>query len=246
VVGASVRGVTHAKTGQPCQDHHDWALLADGTLVAAVADGAGTAARAEVGAQAAVQAAMAAIASAWDPGPPPGGPEWAALLEGALRAARAALEREAEAGQRPLRDYAATLSLLVAREDCVAAAQIGDGALVARRPGGSMLALLAPRAGEYINETVFLISPRYLAEAQTGFWTEPLAELALFSDGLQRLALKMPEAAPHERFFDPLFRFATQAGDSEAAQAELSAFLLSPRVASRADDDLTLVLAARV
>ena len=32
----------------------------------------------------------------------------------------------------------------------------------------------------------------------------------MFSDGLQRLALKLPEGTPHAPFFTPLFRFATR------------------------------------
>ena len=49
-LGASVRGTSHEKTGQPCQDAHCLELLPDGSLVAAVADGAGSAALGEVGA----------------------------------------------------------------------------------------------------------------------------------------------------------------------------------------------------
>lgn len=47
VAAASVRGTTHEKTGQPCQDAHCWEQLPESVLVAAVADGAGSAALGE-------------------------------------------------------------------------------------------------------------------------------------------------------------------------------------------------------
>ena len=44
VIRASVQGTSHAKTGQPCQDSSSVGVGApDGMLVAAVADGAGSA-----------------------------------------------------------------------------------------------------------------------------------------------------------------------------------------------------------
>src|SRR5438093_57688 len=58
VAAASVCGTSHAKTGKPCQDTYRWAVLPEGTLVAAVADGAGSAAHAEVGAALATETAV--------------------------------------------------------------------------------------------------------------------------------------------------------------------------------------------
>jgi hypothetical protein len=53
----------------------------------------------------------------------------------------------------------------------------------------------------------------------------------------------MPQANPHTAFFSPLFRFVSQAKDNPTANEELKAFLESPRMRERADDDLTLLLA---
>ena len=68
--------------------------------------------------------------------------------------------------------------------------------------------------------------------------------VTIFSDGLQMLAMKMPENRPHEPFFRPLWSFADEEMEPEQAEVEMSTFLLSPRIASRTDDDLTLVLAS--
>lgn len=71
-----------------------------------------------------------------------------------------------------------------------------------------------------------------------------VGHLAIFSDGLQRLALKMPEGEPYEPFFSPLFHFTTQIRDETVTEKELIWFLESDRVGERTDDDLTLLLAA--
>jgi hypothetical protein len=84
-----------------------------------------------------------------------------------------------------------------------------------------------------------------MEKVQTSVWRGQAAHLALFSDGLQMLALKMPEGTPHAPFFGPLFRFAASAEEDGPAVGTMEAFLRSPRVTQRTDDDLTLVIAIR-
>lgn len=243
VIGASVQGVSHIKSGQPCQDAHAWAVLPNGTLIAAVADGAGSAALAEVGAQLAVQATVNFLRRELIENEVPANEAaWQALLFEALRAARQRLEAEAQTRDCALRDLAATLIAVVVTAELAVTAHVGDGAGVLHT-GNELLLLAAPQASEYVNETTFLVSADYLDAAQFGCWHGCAKQLALFTDGLQRLALQMPLQRPHAPFFTPLFQFAANAGVE--ADAQLEAFLRSPRIAERADDDLTLLLAAR-
>ena len=239
VMGASVQGVSHAKADVPCQDAHAWTVLSDRTLLAAVADGAGSAALAEVGAQLAVQSALDCLKQAW----PERGQNWQLLCTTALQAARQRLEEEAEARACGLRDLAATLIVVAVADELTVCAHIGDGAAVLRDEAGALHLLSTPQSSEYVNETTFLVSADYLAAAQFTLWQGRAQCVALFSDGLQRLALQMPLGKPHTPFFAPLFQFAAQAGEN--ADEQLAAFLRSPRITARADDDLTLVLAAR-
>ena len=58
VIGASVCGTSHERIGQVCQDFHAYHLLTDSLLLIAVADGAGSARCAEVGALTAVQSVV--------------------------------------------------------------------------------------------------------------------------------------------------------------------------------------------
>jgi hypothetical protein len=58
VIGAAVQGLSHQKQGLPCQDALEYGCLPGGLLLVALADGAGSALHAELGAQAAVQASV--------------------------------------------------------------------------------------------------------------------------------------------------------------------------------------------
>jgi hypothetical protein len=168
---------------------------------------------------------------------------WRSCLLGALQAARQRLADEAAQQGWGLRELAATLIVLVSTEQCTAAAHVGDGAAVLHDPASGYVLLSAPQGGEYVNETTFLVSANYLDAAQFDCWPGRAAQVALFTDGLQRLALQLPLGKPHAPFFTPLFQFAQTAGP--AAEAQLAAFLRAPRIAERADDDLTLLLAVR-
>jgi len=245
VVAASIRGTSHEGNGQLCQDAHHWDMLPEGVLVAAVADGAGSASLGEIGAEAAARTAVESIVQRGLPLPEKED-AWGSLLIEALEAAREAIEVEVIANEVTERDLATTLILLVATSEVVAAAQVGDGASVAGDAEGNIIALTSPQMGEYINQTTFLVSPNALDTAQLRVWSGAVAHVAVLSDGLQMLALKMPEGMPHAPFFAPLFRFAAETTKVTEAREQLEAFLCSPRVRERTDDDLTLLFAALV
>lgn len=289
VAAASVCGVSHVKISRPCQDAHDWVTLPGGILVAAVADGSGSAALGEVGATLAARAVVEAICQRWlatptnsgssdyptdDSGsvenPWNAGPgakrandarpeaqggarhtrpsameteDWRAVFSEAFSRARDTLVSAAAARDVPEQDLATTLSVVVAWPDGAAAAQIGDGAVVVGDRPETVLALSTPAKGEYLNETVFLTSTGALEDLPVNVWHGPVAHLALLSDGLQMLALQMPAGVPHPPFFAPLFHYLATVGKVEMAGTDLAAFLGSPRILERADDDLTLLLA---
>ncbi len=244
VAAASVRGVSHARSEQPCQDAHAVAVLSNGALVVAVADGAGSAAMSEVGSALAAETAVAAIATAQELPAATDATGWQNLLTEALRLAQLRLETEAERREVDLNALATTLLLAVATSTATAVIQVGDGAIVVGDADGGARALTFPLHGEYANTTVFLTGPDALEAVQFGLHP-PAAYLALFSDGLQRIALDMATGMPFAPFFLPLFRFVANEPDADAAQAQLMEFLSSPRVQERSDDDITLALAAQ-
>ncbi len=244
VVAASVRGTSHERVKQLCQDAHHWEMLPEGVLVAAVADGAGSATLGKVGAIVAAQTAVETIrlkkatspALLDDDG-------WQVLLSNALEAAKTAVEAEAVACKMTARDLATTLIIVVATPELIAAAQVGDGVAVAGDSQGNLIALTAPQRGEYANETNFLVSPNALDTAQVTLWRGVPANIAVLSDGLQMLALEMTDGKPHVPFFSPLFHFMADVTDETEAKEQLVALLRSERITQRTDDDLTLLLA---
>lgn len=245
-VSASVAGTSHQKRGQPCQDAHYARVLPQGILVAAVADGAGSAAWAEVGAEIAVQVAVGTICKSLELLPPLDDDGWKVCLSNTVVTVQNALETEASSRDVSIRDLAATLILVIATKELVAVVQVGDGAAVVGNQAGETIALTAPCSGEHINETTFLISANALDVAQFQVWHGHPQHLAIFSDGLQMLALKMPEGTPHAPFFTPLFKFVASVNNEDEAKDQLENFLKSPRVTEKADDDLTLFLASLV
>jgi len=244
--GVSVPGVSHLRTGTPCQDAHLWEQTASGILIAAVADGAGSASLADVGSACAVRAAVKASLEHLSDGLPLEDEDWQALLAEALQAGREALTAEAAAHSGSLSDLATTLLVALATPELVAAGQVGDGAVVVRLAGPRFQAVTRPPAQEFLNETTFLTSEDVLDQAQFAVVRDHLTALALLSDGLQMLALKLPEGTPHPPFFDPLMRLVAEVNDRETAEEHLRRFFQSPRITDRTDDDLTVVLAVRV
>ena len=245
VVGASVQGESHRRTGQVCQDSHGWQEVAEGVLVVSVADGAGSAACSEIGSALAAQSAVHDATQRLHCEIPDSDADWRLLLRNVFQVARHGLEAQAAELEFSPLDLATTLLLVIATRHWLAAGQVGDGAVVGRLKDDSFRAFTQPNTQEYINETTFLTSPTYLDNVQYVVHKGPVTGLALFTDGLQMLALKMPQAAPHTAFFAPLLHLLAEAPERDKAEAQLRGFLQSPRITQRADDDLTLVLAVR-
>ncbi|MBD0263656.1 MAG: protein phosphatase 2C domain-containing protein [Tolypothrix sp. Co-bin9] len=244
VVAASVGGTSHLKNNQLCQDAHHWQILPDNVLVAAVADGAGSAVSGKVGAMVAVEAAIENISVKQFTRRTLDDEQVRSLLNDAIIAAKLAVEHEAAACDKQPQDLATTLIITIATPELAAVVQIGDGMAVAKDRMGNLLALTMPDNGEYINATTFLTSPNALDTAQMRIWREAIVNVGVLTDGLQMLALNMAVGEPHKPFFFPLFDFAANADDKGAAKDQLVTFLRSDRITQRTDDDLTLIIAA--
>jgi hypothetical protein len=242
--GASVAGSGHGRMGLPCQDAHRYGYTSAGLFVAVVADGAGSAKQADEGANLAVQSAIDALirdlgsAADWNAN---------ALCDALRQAAETARNEVIEHSLKheiPLRELASTLILAVASPAFAVAGQIGDGAVVIGDAAGELTAMTTPDYGEYVNETNFHTAPDALIHLRTNAWSGPLRHVSLFSDGLQSLALRMPEGVPHPGFFLPLFRFVADTEDEKSMTEMLSSFLSSEKVRGRTDDDVTLVVSS--
>lgn len=245
VIGASVVGTSHLETGAPCQDAYLVRALPTGELIIAMADGAGSAPRSAEGAALAVRSAVDSLTWACQEEAPGDAEVWQNTMRQCFIDASHALIEMAEREGSALRQFATTLTCAVLTTDLVVLGQIGDGFAVAQDEEQMLVALSVPQRGEYANEAYFLTMPDALDAVDVSVHIMDARAVALSTDGLLRLALKLPEYAPHTPFFTPLFNFVIQAKDEALATEQLHEFLNSPRVSARTDDDKTLVLAAR-
>lgn len=248
--GASVRGTSHHRSGTPCQDAHEARIVGEGpdgpVLVLACADGAGSAELGQEGARMAcarvVELAAELVAE---------GHGVRQLDDGMLPfwfdQAAETIALQAEAAQRRPRDYACTLLAAVVDGYGAAFAQVGDGAIVTG-DGEGWTPVFWPQQGEYANTTFFITDPPERRAVCSEVRTPPPAEAALFTDGIQSIALHFAERRAHAPFFGIFFPAlrAQPPGEADALRAELDAFLSSEPVNRRTDDDKTLVLATHV
>jgi hypothetical protein len=122
--------------------------------------------------------------------------------------------------------------------------QIGDGGIVVD-VGNGLAVPINPMAGEYANMTNFVTDENAIDVLAVAVLPARPAKVAVFSDGVQRLALNMATNTAHVPFFTPFFTVLATATavQEDHLQAELARFLQSPAVNERTDDDKTLALA---
>lgn len=227
-----------------CQDAHRHCLLDPDTLFIAVADGAGTAPRADVGANLASQIAVeTALAHTCSHGVPEREDERLALVMSALNAAIDALHTLAFKKHVPVDHYAATFILAMVTREQVVAVQIGDGMLFLEDGNGEIVRMTVPQRGEYANETHMLTSFNAADKAQVIVWNGVIKGAAAMTDGLLPITTVLPFYKPYAPFFTNLFEFLRKTGDPAEAEAKLQRFLLSEKVQDGTGDDLTLVIA---
>lgn len=216
-------------------------------LLAIVADGAGSAKQAEIGSALACRCIRRSVASFLEE----------SYLDQVTRRTVGkwvhAFQREiaaiaSDSGLR-VRDYACTLLAAMVGETRAVFFQVGDGSIVAAdAEEGTYGHIFWPERGEYENATFFATDRRFAANLQFASVRRNIVEVAMFSDGLQRLALDFRKTMPHEPFFRGVFpavRTMTAESTEQLNQA-LGSFLSSPRINARTDDDKTLILASRV
>lgn len=246
VIAASVQGTSHLRTATPCQDAYAFRETPMGELIVAVADGAGSAAFSDEGAQAAVTTAVETVLSALAKYRPTSRRAWQVVVQNAFHTAQQAIIEIAVARDSEPRHFAATLVLLILADQQTICGLIGDCSAVVRGDDDALLSLCPPQRGEYANTTNFVVQPNLQTHLDVQQMTQSVTVAALFSDGLAPLAMNLAKNEPYAPFFEPLFAFLVSATDATAAGEQLADFLSTDRVNARTDDDKTLVLIQRL
>jgi hypothetical protein len=243
-----VLGTSHRSGGIECQDNHlcDEISSREGpVLLALSSDGAGSASRSALGSrliceiireqavqyfieEGRVKLLNQRLVASW------------------VNAFRDEIILQADAAGTTERDFACTLVGSIISPSAAAFFQIGDGAVVYSAGTSGPYSLgFWPDRGEYENTTYFATQADFLDQLRFLLIEDHVPEVALLSDGLQRLALDYQTQSPHQQFFSAFFPAIkkTPASGLARLQQQLCEYLDSPRINERTDDDKTLVLA---
>jgi len=242
---ASVIGTSH--TASPtgvCQDAHGFCYLeATDVFVGVVSDGAGSAPHSKTGAELSCRYVIDHLADS---------PSVDLFQESFARqivsGIRKDLDALAEREECRIRDFACTLLVAIVGPDSAAFWQLGDGAMCFRSAScDTFNYVFWPDKGDYANITYFVTDENAQAHLEFDITCERIEELAMFSDGLERLALDFTAGEAHSAFFHGLFPHVRTLPDgcSDPLCSQIAQFLGSERVNKRTDDDKTLLLASR-
>ncbi len=242
----SVAGTSHAQNDIVCQDYclvKEVSLESETVLIAVCADGAGSAAHADVGSRIACETFAESILSELKRTP--------ALRvlsrDDALRwlgEVRAQLSAQAETMEVETRQLACTLLAAIVGEKSAAYIQVGDGAIVVKCDGDYRV-VFWPQRGEYANTTTFVTQEDCANDACFESHESVVHDLAMFTDGIQMVALSYAQKAAHSPFFAALFEQLRSVADAHVLTVPMRLYLNSNVINQRTDDDKTLILAAR-
>ncbi|MFT3827980.1 MAG: PP2C family serine/threonine-protein phosphatase [Chitinophagaceae bacterium] len=248
-IGQSITGTSHIATGKDCEDAFCFKIMplptGEETLIAFISDGAGSARYAKIAAEKVTTTAVN-IAGDWISRDILPGEDHLLQLAETLYDQLEALSVEYN---EPLNEFSCTLlgCILLPQHACFM--QIGDGAIVRNDGTGHYTHIWWPHNGEYQNTTAFLVDDPNFPHLHTMVVTEEIAEVALFTDGLQMLALNAESTTVHQPFFTNMLKWLQLATEEEhvaVLDKKLAAYLAGDAINSRTDDDKTLFLATRL
>ena len=144
-------------------------------------------------------------------------------------------------------DHSCTLVGAIAGPSGAMVLQIGDGAVVTAHSNGPFTTAIPPEKSEFLNQTYFVTSPDAEEHLHLRKIDAPVTELALFTDGLQHLVINLADDEPHQPFFQKVFStLGEEAGLDKRTSWWLERTLASESVVKRTDDDTSIVVARRL
>ena len=250
VAHTSVTGPAHVQADLPCQDYTCFLTmprLSPDTLIAAAADGLGSAKNSAMGSRIVAQATCAhASHILWKNRPHHTDPNiLESVLNQAVINARVSLEQAARKRRLPLHSLATTITLVIHTSQTLAAIQIGDGAAVVSADDETHYALLKPARGEYANQTDAITTRRSIQNSQLTIAKphRPLTSLALTTDGLLHVSMDAATLEPHSPFYSRLSAWLRNHQGPHHPNSQLAEMLSSPTISNRTNDDVSLLLA---
>jgi hypothetical protein len=249
-IGACSTGSSHIRAGTTCQDSAgciELAIRDEHALLAIVSDGAGSAEYSAIGSRLVVDCIARCVIAHLRANRPVEIITKEIVLDW-LDNVRDHIFRSAEQRAITPRDMAATLVGAIVFLNRAIVFHVGDGSCVLRKKEESEWQVASwPANGEYANSTYFVTDdpePNLQFHSLEGEFNE----VAIFSDGIERLALDFANGNAFAPFFKPMFAplVALGPGRDRVLSLSLRKYFDSPRVLERTDDDKSLILARRV
>jgi serine/threonine protein phosphatase PrpC len=245
-------GTSHLSAKKPYQDWGDLNFISlEDAIVGVVADGAGSAARSEEGAQCAVASMLDYLCDH---------KRWKMLIdeqstrhffEQAVKYTLQKISDLADSKKYLVEDLNCTLLAFIATPDMIVSMQIGDGLIIIHHGTSQKYQLIfQPDEGENYGETTFLTSKNAYSSLQTNYQeiSQPLF-VFLSTDGIQRIAAKYEvsesgeiEWRPFIPFIESLEEHIKSAVNLYDAENKLVDFLESEKVNNKTDDDKTVLM----
>lgn len=254
VAHASVIGASHQKTGLPCQDACCCRIVCDPdgghVLLVVACDGAGSAARSLDAATLTADRFLRDFGNESRHSGLDGITK--EFVEDWLSRVRCEIRDRAETENVSVREFACTILGAVVGQDRAAFFQIGDGAIVVsnRAEPDDYGWVFWPQHGEFASQTNFLTQDNALDVLEFELEERCVDEIAVFTDGIERLVLDLQEKTAHAPFFRTLFGWLANTkpaviGEEIPASGVVSRYLGSKQLNDKTDDDKTLILATR-
>jgi len=230
----------------PCQDYGKVEHLDDKMMIGAVASGAPSARLSHIGARLAVRtaldylrqsSAMAAVAAS-----DLSGASANTLFTGMMEAIQQKLRGAVVDHAAPVTDFAATLSVFVAKPTGIAAMRIGGGLIVSRGRSGDYSLLFSDGPMPDMAQSGYITDRDPAERMRINVQEGPVDFLCAASSPLDRLSIRKRDGAPQKDFFAPLDRYTSSAPDDVEVHRGIRTFLRSNRIHDRLDHDFALAL----
>jgi hypothetical protein len=245
--GVSVAGFSHLEEDIPCQDAHAFGIRRDGWIVAAVSDGAGSAANSHIGAPAYVSAVVDFFCGCADLSSLTQEEMSVSFVreinETTTRLIDACLSDQ-QGKETSKSDFAATIIMAIANQDGGTFLHVGDGAGAALKLTDMEHSIVSkPQNGEYANETYFVTMDNWSSQLRITPFEDCFDTILLMSDGVTPMAMTKGCEAPFPSFVRPVVDYLVKT-DAEDGQAALSNTLTREQVRAVTGDDKTLFWAS--
>lgn len=242
VVATAVRGTSHVESDIPCQDAFHWNVEGD-TFIGVVSDGAGSAAKSDIGAQLVSKSISQHFFTT------PVNPKYLSSVDSIKSEIKNAIQKARDELQSlddtPLKEYYATVVGCVVTPVIGLFFHIGDGlgaAVYNNDWTGCTLSL--PENGEFSDQTYFYTENHWKDHLRFTEFDPKVQYIILMSDGAMTFAAAKKLAGLEPKFMVPVSNYLEQNSIEQGVKA-IQQTLDSPKSYAITSDDKTLLWAAR-